>query len=247
MNGQKLYQNKSETREVYFQGKCITYVLVRKAVKNINLRIQSDGVIMVSANRDVPTVFIDEWICSKGKYIMDSTDECASQRHQWKPEDILSDGGEFSFLGEPQKVSVLEGEKEQVYIEEGKLFLIVREKSNQVRQQKLLKIWISEQCGEVFTPVCHNIHEMLHGYGLVFPNIKIRRMVSMWGSCRPLKNEITLNSRLLETPYSCIEYVVLHEFAHFIHPNHSKEFYEFLGSWMPDWKERQTYLKQFRI
>lgn len=37
-------------------------------------------------------------------------------------------------------------------------------------------------------------------------------------------------------------YVVMHEFCHFIHPNHSKQFYAFLAMLMPDWKQRKEIL-----
>lgn len=50
------------------------------------------------------------------------------------------------------------------------------------------------------------------------------------------------SQRLLEAPRNCIEYVVMHELCHFIHPNHSKQFYGFLTMLMPDWKERKTIL-----
>ena len=44
-------------------------------------------------------------------------------------------------------------------------------------------------------------------------------------------------------PAECIEYVVLHEFAHFVHPNHSKDFYALVEKLMPDWKERREMLQ----
>jgi predicted metal-dependent hydrolase len=69
-------------------------------------------------------------------------------------------------------------------------------------------------------------------------------MTSRWGSCQPKRGLITLNKRLLEVPRNCIEYVVMHEFVHFIHPNHSKQFYEFLSVLMPDWKERKAFLEK---
>ena len=43
---------------------------------------------------------------------------------------------------------------------------------------------------------------------------------------------------------NCIEYVVMHELCHFIHPNHSKQFYGFLAMLMPDWKERKQLLNK---
>lgn len=58
----------------------------------------------------------------------------------------------------------------------------------------------------------------------------------------PGKHKITFNSLLLEKPLESIEYVVVHEFAHFIHPDHSKAFYAFVGQILPDWKERREKL-----
>lgn len=63
------------------------------------------------------------------------------------------------------------------------------------------------------------------------------------GSCLVKKGIITLNTRLLEAPQNRIEYVVMHELCHFIHPNHSKNFYVFLTMLMPDWKERKRALE----
>ena len=37
-----------------------------------------------------------------------------------------------------------------------------------------------------------------------------------------------------------IEYVILHEIAHLVHPNHSKAFYNYIEIFMPDWKERKS-------
>ena len=67
-------------------------------------------------------------------------------------------------------------------------------------------------------------------------------METRWGSCLVKKGIITLNKRLLEAPRNCIEYVVMHELCHFIYPNHSKQFYSFLTTLMPDWKERKQFL-----
>ena len=72
-------------------------------------------------------------------------------------------------------------------------------------------------------------------------------METRWGSCLAKKGIITLNKQLLEAPRNCIEYVVMHEFCHFIHQNHSKHFYDFLTILMPDWKERKKLLEKVAI
>ena len=47
-----------------------------------------------------------------------------------------------------------------------------------------------------------------------------------------------LYKRLIHYPVEFIEYVILHEFAHFVHPNHSRAFYALIEKYMPDYKER---------
>ena len=76
------------------------------------------------------------------------------------------------------------------------------------------------------------------------PALRIRSMETRWGSCLAQKGIITLNKRLLEAPRHCIEYVVMHELCHFLHPDHSKRFYAFLTTLMPDWRERKSILDQ---
>jgi len=62
-------------------------------------------------------------------------------------------------------------------------------------------------------------------------------MKTRWGSCNSQKGYINLNLELIKEPIRCIEYVVAHELAHLIHPNHSKEFYNYLSYLLPEWKE----------
>jgi predicted metal-dependent hydrolase len=63
-------------------------------------------------------------------------------------------------------------------------------------------------------------------------------MHSRWGSCNSKKGYINLNLYLIRKDIRFIEYVILHELAHLIHPNHSKDFYRFIENIMPDFKER---------
>ena len=97
---------------------------------------------------------------------------------------------------------------------------------------------------EIFKEACDRAHKVFKKYGIDYPNVKIRYMTTRWGSCRPTKGNITLNSKLIEAPRECIDYVVFHEFAHFIHPNHSKKFYDFMTMLMPDRKERRKELNK---
>lgn len=72
-------------------------------------------------------------------------------------------------------------------------------------------------------------------HGLDYSSAGVKRLKSRWGSCSSRK-AITLNSHLIQLPPSLIDYVILHELTHTRELNHSKKFYELLGSLCPNYK-----------
>lgn len=96
----------------------------------------------------------------------------------------------------------------------------------------------------IFTEILDEVYPAFIPYGIARPKVRIRTMKSCWGSCLVNKGIITLNRKLLMKPRECIEYVVVHELCHFVHPNHSKQFYGFMEQFMPDWKERKRRLNE---
>ena len=87
-------------------------------------------------------------------------------------------------------------------------------------------------------------YPIIKKYDKDLPKIQVRKMKTLWGSCSVNRGVITFNQYLLKAKPACIDYVVLHELVHFIYPNHSKQFYDFLSIYMPDWKERKKVLDQ---
>ena len=72
--------------------------------------------------------------------------------------------------------------------------------------------------------------------------ICIRPMKSRWGSCNFKKGTLNFNLFLIDQPIECIEYVVMHEFAHFVQHDHSPAYHALMTVLMPDWKERKARL-----
>ena len=72
------------------------------------------------------------------------------------------------------------------------------------------------------------------------PVIKVRDMRTRWGSCHPAKRQITLAARLALQPPQAIEYVVVHEYCHFVHPDHQAGFWALVESLLPDYKARRA-------
>ena len=91
--------------------------------------------------------------------------------------------------------------------------------------------------------LCEKVYPEFEKRGVKFPEIRFRKMISQWGNCYPKKNRLTFSTNLMYAPSECVEYVVCHEFTHFLVPNHSKEFYEELSAVCSDWKVRRNKMR----
>lgn len=74
-------------------------------------------------------------------------------------------------------------------------------------------------------------------------NIHFKNHKTKWGSCSQ-KGNINISTRLLFAPNEVLKYVCIHELAHLIEHNHSKCFWNLVEKAMPDYKEKQKWLKE---
>lgn len=181
-------------REVFTGCETIRYNMQCKNVKNINIRIKSDGTVHVSAHKLVPQRVIDEFVLSKADYILSAIDKYKS-----------------------------------------------------LASRQIVQYYTEEQLREVIHELCRKVYPYFEGRGIRYPQIRFRRMVSRWGSCHSSRGIVTFNTNLMYAPIECIEYVVLHEFTHFLQANHSDRFYGELAKVCPDWKKLRKRLKEINI
>jgi predicted metal-dependent hydrolase len=232
-------------RTIMLEGQMLEYTLERKSVKNVNLHVRKDGSVYVSANARVAAAQIDDFLISKSQFILKALNrfrEQAEMRPQ--PKQYVS-GETFYIQGRALRLKVVQAAKNQVYTDGVHIFLELKDLSNKAKRQRMVCNFLDQQCRDVFGEVVQEIYPVFQKYGVTMPVIRIRDMDTRWGSCLVKKGVITLNKRLLEAPRNCIEYVVMHEFCHFIHPNHSKHFYGLLSMLMPDWKDRKKLLENY--
>ena len=232
------------TREVAVGGQKIFFHLERKPVKNLNLRIRMDGGVFVSANRTVPCAEIDQFVRSRSKYILATLQKFKNAvRLNSQPKKFVS-GETFYILGRSLRLKVSRAEKDSIASDETYIYLAVRDTTDFGTKSRIVRRFMDQRCMAVFAEVMDDLYPLVGKYGVRRPVLKMRALKSRWGSCLVRKGGVTLNRRLLAAPRCCIEYVVLHELCHFIHPNHSGQFYALLSALMPDWKERKKLLNQ---
>lgn len=73
--------------------------------------------------------------------------------------------------------------------------------------------------------------------------VALKYTTSNWGSCSTNGN-INLSSRLLFAPQDVLDYVIIHELAHFFERNHSARFWKVVRDAMPDYKMQEKWLKE---
>ncbi len=70
--------------------------------------------------------------------------------------------------------------------------------------------------------------ELASQFGFRYGRVTIRPSRSRWGSCSVATKNISLSLFLMMLPAHLIDFVILHELTHTIHPNHSPRFHKAL-------------------
>lgn len=236
-----------EIRHIYYKTEdatyTISYVLNRKQVKYINLRIKSNGEVAVSAHRRVPATYVDKFVESKAPFILEALERVEKRREETGDQPHNYETGEiFRLLGRDYTLVVEEAGREEIFFRGDSLVLRTKWPDHYPHKKNMMEKWMRFFTRKTFSEIIDWAYPQFVPYGAPYPVWTVRAMTSRWGSCQPQTGKITLNSKLIFYPKEAIEYVVVHEFAHFAHPDHSKAFWTLVAEIMPDYKERKKLL-----
>ena len=151
----------------------------------------------------------------------------------------------------PQKINIedellLFGEVYSIDIDEA---TYLRQKLNRLRKNSQTNI---SKCYDDFYKHCSSeyliprVEYFANKMDLKFSVIKFRKMKSRWGSCSS-QRVITLNSELMKVKKELIDYVIVHELAHLVHMNHSKNFHSLVENYLPSSKVLRRELKSISL
>lgn len=229
---------------ICYKGREIHYRLIRKKVKNINLRVKPDLEVIVSARASVPLDYIKEFVLSKAKWILKHLDHYESIKANARGKIDYIDGDSLKYLGRDYKLKLFKSSKEEAKYYRGSIHLYVNDLDDFKKKQALIEDWYSSRCEIVFKESLDRMYKLVEPYNISYPSLHIRKMKSLWGSCHTGRGKIVLNSVLIRASKDSIDYVCLHELIHFKHRNHQSGFYSMLELLMPDWKERKKLLNE---
>lgn len=219
---------------------CILVQICRKEIKNVHLKVFRDLTVKLSVPNEATEPWVRTYLESKLSWI-------DKQLYKYKKSSgnnnifSLQNGSSTQFLGKDLRIIIEEGDN-KVICEEKKVVFAIRDITNKEVFNRQFSIWWRKQAIDTYNKIVDDLMPIFSKHRVVKPNICIRKMKTLWGSCTKSRNKITLNEYLLKADITCIEYVILHELTHLIYHNHNKEFYDFMTIYMPDWQERKKQL-----
>lgn len=202
----------------------------RKKIRNMHLRVRSDGSVYVSAPMRASMSGVEafvsdnmEWITERRMKILKASED---------------DEGMTSVLGRKLPLTIITGPGNRYRITESAVYITVTDDDAETEEYVL-----KEMHRSILKDVCPPILEKWSNItGLRYNEWRTKTMKSRWGTCNVREKRIWLNTRLAEKPVECIEYVVLHEIMHLRYPDHGEGFKSSMTKYMPDWKERRKRL-----
>lgn len=202
-----------------FNNKEYQIEVIRKNNKNTYLRVK-DNKIVVTTNYLTSNRTISKLITSNKEFI-----DRALTKSINKSEDTS-----FKLFG--REYDIIYGFKD-TEVDNNKIYTKDEKSLN-----KYLSLYITNIYSERLD-YWYNIFEE----DIPVPNLKIRKMTSRWGVCNIKNHNVTLNSELSKYDIKALDYVIVHELSHFIHYNHSKDFWLLVGKYYPKYKEVRKYLR----
>ena len=194
----------------------------KKKIKNTYIRVKENNTILVTTSYLTSKRQIINLLEKNKDYLW----KCLKQLEEKKQKDQ-----EFYLWGKKYDVVVIPTESD-VIIEDEVI----------TPSLPTLDKWLKKEMKKEFSMQLDNWYQKFEE-NIPYPKLRIRKMKTRWGVCNRKNNTVTLNSDLIRYPKSCLDYVIVHELSHFVHFDHSKQFWNQVGKYYPQYKETRKYLK----
>lgn len=222
----------------------INYRIIISNRKTISLIIDPEKGLLVRAPERVTYRQIEQIVREKSNWIIRKQEEIKRIRSEVEKEFVA--GEKLPFQGQLYELEVIEIDKIRdvsVTLKDGKFQ--IKAPSNlkgDNRREEIKRRLVEWYKKEARTKYKERVEHYRKKLGVSYNKIFIRDQKTRWGSCSS-KGNLNFNWRLIMAPLSIMDYIVVHELVHLIHPNHSRDFWKLVESVIPDYKEKKQWLR----
>jgi predicted metal-dependent hydrolase len=219
--------------------------VVRKRVKNVNLRVYPPaGEVVVSVPLRMPDGVVREVVTGRLPWIRRQRSRYASAPAARFLEFV--DGEEHRVFGRSYRLRLEHGRGVTGWpaSEPGVIVLRVKPFAEHATRQRAYDAWLRKLLDAEIQRLVTLWAPVL---GVEVSAWGVKRMKTRWGTCNHRVRRIWLNFELVKRPRECLEYVVVHELAHIIVPDHSRAFWAVLDRHMPAWRTAKAELDSWPL
>lgn len=214
--------------------------IVRKEIKNLHLGVYPpDGRVRVAAPPTVSNDAIRVAVASRFGWIKRHMRSFLEQPRQGERRYV---SGETHYhLGQQYRLKLVEGAGPSSVELQPPDWIEIRVPKGKDREfrNRTMKRWQRAILREMAASLVTDWAERL---SVSEPSYGVKRMKTKWGSCNTKDRRIWLNLELIKKPSECLSYVILHEMAHLLEPNHGERFVGLLDRHMPNWRSHRDRL-----
>ena len=232
-----------QTMRTLYAG-TIPVEVVRKRVRNFNLRVRTDGTAVLSMPERSTLAAAQDMLDCHASWLEERMRRYEAA--QTVPHAL--ERGWFALWGEKRPLRLVEeaGRKRTRLMEDERGFVLMvgaGHTSDELREQcdHALDARYRAEVRAAASALIARYEEIL---AVDVGGWSVRNMRTRWGSCTPAKATIRLSAQLAAYPPACLEYVVAHELAHMLERNHTPRFYDIVRAAMPGADAARARLRQ---
>ncbi len=223
----------------------IEYTIIWSERKTIGLIVDPEKGVIIRAPRRLTKSRIKEVVKMKSNWLINKIEEIKKIKSVTSPIQFKS-GEKFPYLGKEYRLRVYSGrntKKAKIVLSRGEFQIKVSSLLNEnERKNTIREIILQWYKGQAKTKIQERVTLYQERMGVKPNRVVVKEQKKRWGSCSS-KGNLNINWRLIMAPLAVIDYIVVHELAHLIHPNHSNDFWQFVKVYFPDYKKQQEWLK----
>lgn len=208
--------------------------------KTLSIEVHPDSTVWVRAPAGCSESLIRERVQRRAGWISRQLAEFEQYKPKMPARQYVS-GETHLYLGRQYRLKVVKADASAVKLQRGQIVVSCSVPADPDAIKQLLQNWYLQRARQTYEDVLQVALDRFKGVHP--PRIIVRVMRSRWGSLSAA-GTMTLNSRLIQAPRACIEYVIVHELCHVGHRDHDARFFKRLAQLMPDWQKRKLRLEQ---
>ena len=227
--------------EIYTSRGTLSVAVTEKNIKNMRLRVFPSREIRLSVPEQTSQEYISKFLQDKSSWI-DRQLERFRETEAIEKEDSIHTGTSTRILGRQLVIKIIKANQKRIFRDDLTLFIYTPDPEDQQGIDRQFTNWWQKKSKLYFQEQLNQLFPIIEKHGICKPNLVIRKMQTLWGSCSRQNHTVNLNYYLYKAPVPCVEYVILHELTHFLYPHHDRNFHNFITVYMPDWQERKRML-----